>query len=344
MQSNLKHPDLNNQDAVLVSVIIVNWNGAAVLPRCLDSLRKQTYQNFELIIVDNGSTDRSWVSLEEKWPGLKLIRLPENRGFAAANNKGVREASGEWIALLNSDAFPDPDWLTQFVNAAQQHSNFNFFSSTLVQADNQELLDGTGDIYHTSGLAWRRHYNQPQKQISEDVEEVFSPCAAAALYHRMAFLHVGGFDEDYFMYHEDVDLGFRLRLQGFRCLYVPKAVVHHLGSASTSLKSDFGVYHGHRNLVWSYFQNMPGRLLWKYLPAHIFANLVFLAYYSFRGQAAAIWRAKWHALLGLSRVLRKRRSIQKNRQVSPEEISRVLEHGWLKPYLQEFRKRSQVRK
>ena len=337
-----KHPD-NHRDAVFVSVVIVNWNGAAVLPRCLAALKKQTYKIFELIIVDNGSTDKSWLGLEAKWPGLKLIRLPENKGFAAANNEGVRQSTGEWIVLLNSDAFPEPDWLAMLVDAAQRYPNFSFFGSSLVQAAAPEFLDGTGDIYHISGLAWRRNYNQPVNQVERVVEEVFSPCAAAALYQRKAFLDVGGFDEGYFAYHEDVDLGFRLRLQGHRCLFIPEAVVHHIGSAATGKKSDFSVYYGHRNLVWSYFQNMPGWLFWKYLPAHILSNLVFLLYYSFRGQASAIWRAKWHALLGLSRVLRNRRIIQQNRQASPEEISRILEHGWLKPYMNEFRKREQSR-
>ena len=339
-----KHPDDTNQDAIFVSVIIVNWNGEAVLPHCLQALSKQTYPNYELIVVDNGSKDQSWVGLEKQWPGIKVIRFPENKGFAVANNEGVRQARGEWIALLNSDAFPEPDWLNILLEAAKNNPDFNFFSSSLVQADRQELLDGTGDIYHISGLAWRRHYNQPLNQVSEKVEEVFSPCAAAALYSRKAYLQVGGLDEAYFMYHEDVDLGFRMRLQGYRCLYVPRAVVYHKGSASTSIKSDFAVYYGHRNLVWSFFQNMPGWLLLKYLPAHLLANLVFLVYYSLRGQAAAIWRAKWHAFLGLSQALRKRRSIQRNRQVSPEDISGVLEHGWLKPYKQEFRKRSQAQK
>jgi GT2 family glycosyltransferase len=339
MQSIVEHPDVPNQDAAFVSVIIVNWNGADVLPHCLDALKKQSYQDFELIVIDNGSTDGSWMDLERQYPGLKLIRLSENKGFAAANNEGVRRASGEWIALLNSDAFPEPNWLARLVEAAHHHTDFSFFGSSLVNADSPQLLDGTGDIYHVSGLAWRRHYNQPFNQVGGSVEEIFSPCAAAALYHRMIYLQVGGFDEDYFMYHEDVDLGFRLRLQGHRCLYVPDAIVYHKGSGSTSIKSDFAVYHGHRNLVWSYFQNMPGWLLWKYLPAHILVNLVFVVYYSFRGQVAAIWRAKWHALLGLPRVIRKRRAIQKERRTSLEEISQVLEHGWLRPYLQEFRNR-----
>jgi GT2 family glycosyltransferase len=146
------------------------------------------------------------------------------------------------------------------------------------------------------------------------------------------------------MYHEDVDLGFRLRLRGNRCLFIPQAVVRHVGSASTGKKSDFSVYHGHRNLVWSYFQNMPGKLFWKYLPAHLLANVVFLVYYSLRGQASVIWRAKWHAFLGLPRALRKRKIIQRQCRISPDEISRVFEHGWLKPYTEEFRKRSQMQK
>jgi GT2 family glycosyltransferase len=339
-----KHPEVITQDAIFVSVIVVNWNGGSVLTKCLHSLRMQTYKAFELIVVDNGSTDQSWVGLENKWPGINLIRFSDNKGFAVANNMGARQASGEWIALLNSDAFPEPDWLEVLVDAVQLYTDFNFFSSTLIQADQPELLDGTGDVYHISGLAWRRDYNQPITRISKDVEEVFSPCAAAALYNQKAFLQVGGFDEDYFMYHEDVDLGFRLRLNRGKCLYVPDAVVHHLGSASTSIKSDFSIYQGHRNLIWSYFQNMPGWLFWKYLPAHILANLVFLIYYTFQGKAACIWRAKWHAILGLPRAIKKRRFIQKNRHISLQEISDVMERGWLKPYIQEFRTRTRVQK
>lgn len=335
-----KHPDSCSQDAIFVSVIIVNWNGAAVLPRCLQSLGKQTYRNYELIIVDNGSTDRSCEGLEEKWPGIKVIRFSENKGFAVANNEGVRQAVGDWVALLNSDAFPEPDWLSQLVSAARNYADGFFFGSTLLQAEQPELLDGTGDVYHISGLAWRRHHKKPRYLIGNEIEEVFSPCAAAALYHRKTFLDVGGFDENFFMYHEDVDLGFRLRLQGYRCLYVPKAVVHHMGSASTSVKSDLAVYFGHRNLVWSYFKNMPGELLWKYLIFHIFANLIFIIYYTLRGQPVPIWRAKWHALLRLPEVIKQRQLIQNNRQVQPKEISRVLERGWLKPYLMELKERS----
>jgi GT2 family glycosyltransferase len=202
----------------------------------------------------------------------------------------------------------------------------------MLNATRPQLLDGFGDAYHISGLAWRQGYNHPVSAAPQNPQEIFSPTAAAALYSREAFLKAGGFSEHFFMYHEDVDLGFRLRLQGHRCLYVPDAVVHHMGSATAGVKSDFAVYHGHRNLVWSYFQNMPGYLFWKYLPAHLLAAGIFLAFYTLRGQPGAIFRAKRDALKGLPKALKIRRQVQASRTVSDAEIDRVLEHGWLAPY------------
>src|SRR6185436_1800580 len=148
----------------------------------------------------------------------------------------------------------------------QENPKFTFFSSRQIQYNRPELLDGAGDEYHVSGLAWRRYYNHIEKEYGIKPEEVFGACAAASLYLREDFLKVGGFDEGYFSYFEDVDLSFRLRLVGRRCLYVPAAVVCHVGSASSGKVSDFVIYHGHRNLVWGYFKNMPALLFWAYLP------------------------------------------------------------------------------
>jgi GT2 family glycosyltransferase len=326
----------------LVSIVVVNWNGADVLPRCLETLTAQVYENYEIIVVDNGSNDHSVDDLDSLWPDIKVIRLEKNKGFAVANNIGARLARGTWLALVNNDAFPEPDWLAVLIEAARKHPDFSFFGSRLVQFDDSRLLDGTGDVFHVSGLAWRRHYNHHVKSVDHKVEEVFGPCAAAALYSREAFWQVGGLEEDFFSYHEDVDLAFRLRLSGHRCLYIPNAVVRHVGSASSGKRSDLSVYYGHRNLVWSYFQNMPSALFWKYLPAHLFVNLTFLLYYSLRGQPGAIWRAKWDALRGLPGALKKRRSIQDQRKVDISEISRVIEHGWIEPYQLAFKARQQT--
>jgi GT2 family glycosyltransferase len=329
--------------SILTSILIPNWNGNEFLPRCLAAISTQTFTDFEVIVVDNASTDGSIAYLKEHHPDVTVIELEKNLGFAAANNIGARKARGKWLALLNNDAFPEPDWLQSLMDATEKYPGFSFFASQLVKANNPDILDGAGDVYHISGMAWRRYYNFPVDKVPNHVEEVFSPCAAAALYDREAYLDAGGFNEDFTSYHEDVDLGFRLRLQGHRCLYVPSAVVKHIGSASYGVQSDSQVYHGHRNLVWSYFQNMPGWLVWKYLPAHFIANIIFLVYYSFQGLPRAIWRSKLDALRGLPAAFRKRGEIQKKRKVLPTDISAALEHGWLAPYLLGFRARTRSR-
>ncbi len=315
----------------LTSIIIVTWNSALHLSRCLDSLQQQSYKEFEVIIVDNGSSDSGVVDIKEKYADLniRVRQLNENTGFAVANNIGACMARGKWLVLLNADAFPKPDWLENLYTAVKQYPN-GFFASQQIQANIPNVLDGEGDVYHVSGLAWRRNYgNLVQKRY--EVEEIFSPCAAAALYPRQAFLDVGGFDEDYFAYHEDVDLSFRLRLYGLSAYYVPQAVVHHVGSASTGKLSDFSVYYGHRNLLWTYFKNMPSLLFWLYLPLHLLINLYFLLSFSVKGRGKVIFQAKFDAIKGISKMLRKRKHIQDNRVASVKEIYLVLERNFFVP-------------
>jgi GT2 family glycosyltransferase len=153
---------------------------------------------------------------------------------------------------------------------------------------------------------------------------------------------VGGFDEDFFSYYEDVDLGFRLRLYGYRCLYVPEATVKHVGSTTFGVKSDFVFYHTHRNLVWTFIKNMPARLFWRSLPTHIVANLVYVLYYTLTGRGRVLWRAKWDALRGLPSVLKKRKEIQKNRIVSDKELLSAMERRWFQPYIRSFQYRRAV--
>lgn len=315
----------------IVSIIIVLWNSAEHLPRSLDSLKNQSYKNFEIIIVDNGSTDGGIDGITEKYPELDIHikKLDTNTGFAVANNIGARMARGKWLALLNADAFPEPDWLENLLKAAKEHPNA-FFASRQIQANAPDLLDGEGDIYHISGLAWRRSYGLPLRK-NHEVEEIFSPCAAAALYPHQAFLDVGGFDEDYFSYHEDVDLGFRLRLRGLYAYYVPQAIVLHVGSASTGKLSDFSVYYGHRNLVWTYLKNMPSPFFWLYLPLHLLINLYFLLSFSVKGRGKVIWRAKRDAIKELGKMWRKRKEIQTNRIASAGDIKQALERDFFSP-------------
>lgn len=327
----------------LVSVVIVTWNSKAHLPACLNRLATQVFQNFEVIIIDNGSRDEGIHNLREKYSFLVLHieTLNTNLGFSAANNLGARLACGKWIALLNADAFPEPDWLEQLLLVARQNPEYSAFSSRQIQHNTPHLLDGAGDAYHISGLAWRNSYNLRAAENGLVEKEIFSPCAAAALYSREEFLNVGGFDEDYFSYFEDVDLGFRLRLGGAKCLYVPEAVVRHVGSASTGKRSDFSVYYGYRNLIWTFVKNMPSPWLWFFLPLHVVTILFFSIYLTMRGQGRAIWKAIFDALRGLPKMMEKRKMIQKNIKIKPRDLLNAMSTGLFEPY-QEFMRRNRT--
>lgn len=309
-----------------IAVVIVNWNGERFLERCLSALLAQTVAPHEIILVDNASTDAS-LDIARRFPSVRLLAQNENLGFARGNNLAIEVASSEseWIALLNPDAFAEPYWLEALLVAVQENPNVDFFSSKLLIAADTAVLDGAGDAYHVSGLVWRIGHGASVPSFQEQLREVFSPCAAAAMYRRKALLEVGGFDEDYFCYSEDVDLGFRLRLAGYRCLYVPSSVAHHVGSGTTGGQhSDFAVYHGHRNLVWTYVKNMPGVLFWLFLPLHVVMNLVALVVFTWRGQGGVMFRAKRDAMLGLPKIWVKRRQVQMNRRASCRAILRVM--------------------
>jgi GT2 family glycosyltransferase len=317
----------------LVSIVILNWNGEAVLPRCLQAVKNQTFEDYEIIVIDNASEDNAMDGIEAHWPGIKTIQLKSNLGFAAANNLAAEQARGLWLAFLNNDAFPHPEWLEHLVQAAEKNRGFLFFSSMLIQANNPNLVESAGDILHTSASAWHRDNNNKIEHMPATADQVFSPCAAAGFYDRESFLAAGGFDPDYFSHHEDVDLGFRLRLAGLRCLHVPNAQAAHIGSASFGGEGYTTVYQTQRNMVWTYFKNMPGGYFWRYLPAHILANCFFLLHYTLNGHAKAVWKAKFDALRGLPKMLKKRKSIQSRRQINADELIKALDHSLSGPYL-----------
>lgn len=309
-----------------ICIVIVNWNSWQLLEQCLHALARQTRQDFKVVVVDNASTQPMPETFLERHAGIEFMRSNRNLGFAAANNLAIRNMQGaEWVALLNPDAFPEPDWLARLAEAARQHPGYAAFGSRQLIAGSETLLDGDGDAYHVSGLVWREGHGKAAASGSREAREIFAPCAAAALYRRDALIEAGGFDEDFFCYVEDVDLGFRLRLLGYRCLQVPDAVVHHVGSATTGGKqSDFAAYHGHRNLVWCYVKNMPPVFFWLLLPLHFAMNLAVIAVYILRGQARTILKAKRDAIYGLPSIWKKRARIQSARTASHAEIWRMM--------------------
>ncbi len=198
-----------------ITVIIVNWNGGALLDECLACLKKQTYPPAHILVMDNGSGDGS-AQRAQQVPGVTVRFMGANLGFAAANNRALSECDTELVALLNPDAFPEQDWLMNLVNAAQAYPDIAAFGSRQMIQGHPGKIDGLGDVYHLSGLVWRNGYGRAECPADDISSHIFSPCACAALYRRDAMMGIGGFDEDFFCYVEDIDLGFRLRLAGYK--------------------------------------------------------------------------------------------------------------------------------
>jgi GT2 family glycosyltransferase len=316
-----------------VSVIIVNWHSEDLLAQALAALNDQTLAPDRVVIVDNGSAREIPLDRYSKGP-IAVLRMAKNEGFAAANNRAIRqETDSDWIALLNPDAIPEENWLKHLMDAAGRHPEASAFGSRQLMGEDHALIDGLGDVYHVSGAAWRAGHGQPNGPLAAEPREIFAPCAAAAIYKRAALLQAGGFDEDFFCYFEDVDLGFRLRLLGHKLMLAPAAIVYHLGGATSGgSRSDFSVYHGQRNLVWAYFKNMPWPYLWLYLFEHVLFNLASIVFFAFSGQGKVILSAKWNALLGLPKMIGKRRAIQSALRASPRQVRAAMARGWLAPY------------
>jgi len=314
-----------------VGLVFVTWNAEAFISRALAAVAGQTRPPDAVVIVDNASSDHTLAAIDEATRGwatpVHVIALPTNLGFAAANNRAVEHpASCDLIALLNPDAFPEPAWLATLLVAAEAHPEAASFASRLMLDGQPGRLDGVGDVCHVSGLVWRHGHTKQLATVPEasQARPVFSACAAAALYRRDDWTRAGGFDERFFCYAEDVDLGFRLQLAGRGCWYVPDAVVHHVGSASAGVGSAFAVYHGHRNLEWMFLKNMPAGLLWRYLPLHVAASVAGMAVFVGRGRASSYLKAKWDALTRAGEFWQARRTVQGSRVASTAAISALL--------------------
>ncbi len=322
-------PDANSR----VCVIVVNYRAAALLLKCLDSIASQTKKPDRVLVIDNASHDMFFDKAKAAYPQFEFIALEENTGFAFANNFGVKMADDcGWIALLNPDAFAQPDWLEKLFIAASANPSFTFFASRSLRASQPDVIDSAGDVYHVSGKVWSRGNEEPASHAFLGNDEVFGPSASAAMYRRDVFLESGGFDESFFCYMEDVDLAFRLRLMNHKCLYVADAVVHHEGSSSSGKMSDFFVYHSARNMVWTFIKNMPTPMPAVYFPQFLALNILSIPAYAAAGRFFAAIRGKWSAVMGLPEVLRKRKTIMMTRKASSGSILKAMSRGFLAPY------------
>ncbi|MGP1276130.1 MAG: glycosyltransferase family 2 protein [Caulobacterales bacterium] len=306
-----------------VTVIIVAFNAGTFLKPCLDALAAQSFPGFEAVIVDNASTDGSVT--EDILPDARfsIDRPGSNLGFAAANNRIAQRSGARWIALLNPDTCAAPDWLEKLLEGAQRWPDAAAFGSTQLRLDEPDVLDGAGDVWHAAGIAWRALEACPASDNPPE-GETFAPCAAAALYDRATFLHLGGFDESFFCYCEDVDYGFRLRLAGGRCVQLADAIVYHAGSGTTGRHSDFTLFHGHRNRVHVFVKNTPGIWFWLLLPGHVALNLRILQKAPSDAYAVTLKRAYRAAWDNRKAILASRRATQKARKAPVRDILRAM--------------------
>ena len=297
----------------------MNWNGEHFLPGCLEGLRQQRYRAFDTVVVDNGSQDGSVAFIKARYPEVKMMALPVNRGFAAANNLAIKTVETKYIALLNNDAIPDPLWLEALVAAMDQYPEAGFLASKMVFEQDRHRIDRAGDGYTMAGAALMRGRGESIDRFDK-AEWVFGACAGAALYRTAMLRDTGLFDEDFFLLYEDVDLSFRAQLKGYKCLYVPMAIVCHAGSGSIIHDSPLSVYYGHRNLEWVYIKNMPSRLIYRTILQHIIYNIAAFSYFLLSGRGKDFLKAKKDALKGLRQALKKRQQIQSGKTVDDSYI------------------------
>jgi len=285
------------------------------LEECLLSLSKQTTKDFEIILVDNGSMDGSADYAEKNFPYAKIVRLNKNEGFCGGNNIGLEHAKGEFIALLNNDTKVDPRWLEELLREMRRDPKIGICSSCMLNYFKPEYIDTAGDGYDICGVGFKVG-NQVRVSEYQNKRLTFGACAGAAMYRRSMIDKIGFFDEDFFAVGEDIDLSFRARLSGYRCVYVPTAIVHHKINQTVGASSDFLLYQSRRNIEYTYFKNMPTPLLILTLPLHLLYNLLTLIQALAERRTGIYLKAKKDFFRNFSKVMNKRTEIQKQRKIT----------------------------
>lgn len=298
------------------SVIVVNWNGKRYLEECLSALLAQTYSPHEIILVDNGSSDGSVDFVAERFREVRIIENEENLGFAAGNNVAIRMAEGDYIVTLNNDTRAEPNWLEELVKVVETDPKIGMCASKMLFYHHIGILNSTGISLDIAGIAWDRRGGERDDGRECEPLEVFGPCAGAALYRREMLDEVGLFDEDFFAYHEDVDLAWRARSRGWRCVYNPRAVVYHVHSGTGLEGSAFKNRLLGRNKIWTIVKNYPSPHIFLYLPLIAFYDLAAVFYSLFKRKDPSPLQGRLASLSLLPEMLRRRREIQRMRTAS----------------------------
>jgi len=308
----------------LVSVIVLNWNKKDYLPRCLDSVFRQDYPNLEVLFVDNGSDDGSVTFVREHYPDARVIPLGHNMGFAPANNIGIQEASGTYVMSLNNDTELDERCIGELVRVIEQHPNAWSCSPKIVSFELPATIVNVG-IESRNFNPGDRGHGDPDDGRYDQIEEIFGPNGGAGLYRQEVLDEIGGFDEDFVAYYEDVDLAWRARLAGWCSIYAPEAICRHAFGGTNKSRTFYIEYHIFRNIIWLYIKDLPYKYLLEKLPTLLKQEVVFWISHLRR------WDIKWlrmkiHTYQKLPKMFKKRRVIQKNRRLDDQEFER-----WYRP-------------
>jgi GT2 family glycosyltransferase len=310
--------------APLASIIVPSLNGAHLLPDCLDSLVAQSYAHLEVIVADGASTDDTAALLFRRYPGVRLLRLHRNLGFAGNVNAGLRAARGDVLCLLNNDATADPDWVSTCVETLLTRAQVGSVASKVLFSD-RRTINSAGDLLGADGVPRQRGSGQPDGPAWNSPGPVFGAMGGAAAYSRAMLADVGLFDEVFFMYLEDVDLAFRAQLRGWECLYQPTARAFHLGSASGG--GNLASFYNGRNLIRLIAKDLPHGLFPMILPRMLRfqAQRASDALHAWRGSAArATLRGQLVGLAELPRHLADRPPVQRRRRISDTAVLALL--------------------
>lgn len=308
-----------------LTVAVLSYDGRHLLEGLLPSLAAQRFRDFRTVVVDNGSSDGTAAWLAEHWPDVDVVSLPENVGVTRALNVCAAAADTELVALLNNDLELDRDALGELVRAMRDHPGAGSAGAKLLDFHDRTVLDGAGDVLAWTGMANRRGHGEPDRGQYDTPQDVFGACGGAAVYRRAALEDVGPFDEAFFAFSEDVDWALRAQLAGWRCRYVPSAVVYHMGSATIGRGlSDFTRYHLWRNGIWLVVKNYPATALVRQAHRIALGQALTFAVACRDRKLGVWWRAVRDALRALPAVLRRRRAVQRRRRIPLAALERVV--------------------
>jgi len=318
---------MNDSGITGIDIVIPNWNGKKMLETCLSSLRRQSVQNFRVTVVDNGSEDNSVKFLEEHYPDVDVVSFPLNRGFSVAVNKGIENGNQPLVLLLNNDTELDERCVEKLLERSKCETGYDMFALKMLSFDQRNILDGAGDGVLRGGVGYRLGTMEKDTPSYNLRKDVFGACAGAALYRRSMFNKLGLFDEDFFAYLEDVDFNMRAVRSGYRCLYLPEAVVYHIGSASSGSKiNNFTVKLSTRNNIFVLIKNYSAGTFFRFLPALLIYQLFWFVFVIKKRQLSAYFSGIFSCLPHLGTMIKKGWRLRKKSNLSEvafrEKISR----------------------